>query len=57
MFYKFASNILRELSDECALRSFATKDPELKKIYSSISSRLNWVLKKTEVENNKNSRD
>jgi hypothetical protein len=51
MFYKFASNILRDVVNECELKSFSVKDEDLRKIYCKIAEKLNWVIEKLGVEN------
>ena len=50
MFLKYASNVLQEVSDECMLKSFACKDPEVARVYESIATRIDWLIAKIGVE-------
>jgi hypothetical protein len=50
MFFKFASNILQEISDECMLKAFACENPETARLYESISNRLDWLIARIGVE-------
>ena len=50
MFYKFASNILRDIADKCLLKSFATSDKDVAEMYSGISNRIEGLLARMGVE-------
>ena len=50
MFYKYASNVLQELSDECMLRSYGCKNSNDAELFKSISHRIDWVITKIAVE-------
>jgi hypothetical protein len=50
MFFKYASNILEHISNECMLRSFACKDDEAASLYRNISERIDGVIRRIAVE-------
>ena len=50
MFFKFASNILQEISDECMLKAFACENQDIARIYEGISNRLDWLIARIGVE-------
>lgn len=50
MFYKYASNILKDLSDKCLLKSFACGNEDDAKMYKSISERIDTLIGKIGVE-------
>lgn len=56
MFFKFASNILQDLSNECRLKSFATLNAEDAKMYEDISKRLDALVENIEVDGAKDTR-
>lgn len=50
MIFKYASNLLQNISNECILKSFACKDDELAGLYRSISSRIDGLILRIGVE-------
>ena len=50
MFYKFASNILRDIADKCLLKSFASSDNDVAEMYRGISNRIEGLLSRMGVE-------
>ena len=50
MFYKFASNVLIDISDKCLLKSFSSSDKEVSEMYRGISNRINGLLMRMGVE-------
>ena len=50
MFFKYASNILQEVSYECMLKSFACENTEDAKMYRSIAHRIDKLIGKLAVE-------
>lgn len=50
MFFKYASNILQDLSDECMLKSFSCENQEDAKLYKSIARRVDWLITQIGVE-------
>jgi hypothetical protein len=50
MFFKYASSVLQEISDECMLKSFACENREIARIYEGISSRIDWIITRIGVE-------
>jgi len=50
MFRKFASNILKEVSDECVLKSFSCRNEEDREIYKNIANRIDWLVRRIGVE-------
>ena len=51
MFFKYASNLLQNISNECMLRSFACKDDEAASLYRNIASRIDGLIRRIVVEN------
>jgi hypothetical protein len=50
MFFKYASNLLQNIANECLLKSFACKDDEVADLYRNISNRLNGLVLRMGVE-------
>lgn len=50
MFKKFASNTLQDLADRCLLKAFACDNQEDSEAYRKISSKINGLAAKLEVE-------
>jgi hypothetical protein len=50
MFAKYASNILKSISNDCLLKSFACKNEDDSQMYASISSRIEWLINRLGVE-------
>ena len=50
MFFKYASNLLQNISNECMLKSFACKDEEMSAMYRNISSRIDGLIRRMKVE-------
>lgn len=50
MFKKYASNVLQDLSNECLLKSLASKDLEVSEVYQNISRKIDWMVRKLGVE-------
>jgi hypothetical protein len=50
MFKKFASNTLQDLADKCLLKSFSCENQEDSEAYRKISSKINGIAAKLEVE-------
>ena len=50
MFFKYASNILQEVSDECMLKSFSCENQEDARLYKSIAQRVDWLITQIGVE-------
>jgi hypothetical protein len=57
MFFKFASNLLQDISDECMLKSFACVSREDAEMYRSIASRIDWLIRRIGVEEKLAERD
>jgi len=51
MFFKYASNLLQNISNECMLKSFACKDDEAATLYRNIASRIDRLIRRIGVEN------
>ncbi|MCK9567659.1 hypothetical protein M0R72_01755 [Candidatus Pacearchaeota archaeon] len=51
MFFKYASNLLQHVSNECMLKSFACKDDDAVALYRNISSRIDGLIRRIGVEN------
>jgi hypothetical protein len=50
MFKKYAYNVLQDLSNECLLKSLASKDLEVSEVYQNISRKIDWMVRKLGVE-------
>lgn len=50
MFFKYASNLLQNISNECKLKSFACKDDDIALIYRNIASRIDNLIRRIGVE-------
>lgn len=50
MFFKYASNILQNISNECMLKSFACADGEKASLYRNISDRIEGLISRIRVE-------
>lgn len=50
MFFKYASNLLQDLSNDCLLKSFACKNEEDSKLYLDISRRIDRLITRIGVE-------
>jgi len=50
MFFKYASNLLQNVSNECMLKSFACEDDEIASLYRSIASRIDGLIRRIGVE-------
>lgn len=50
MFFKYASNLLQDLSNDCLLKSFACKNEEDSKLYLDISRRIDRLITRIVVE-------
>lgn len=50
MFFKYASNLLQNISNECMLKSFACKDEDDVVMYRNISSRIDRLIRRIGVE-------
>lgn len=50
MFFKYASNLLQNISNECMLRSFACEDDEAAALYRNIASRIDGLIRRIGVE-------
>lgn len=51
MFFKYASNLLQNISNECMLKSFACEDDEIASLYRSIAGRIDGLIRRIGVEN------
>jgi hypothetical protein len=50
MFFKFASNILQKISNECMLKSFACIDEDAAAMYRNISGRIDNLIRRMGIE-------
>ena len=50
MFFKYASNLLQNISNECMLKSFACKDEEVSVMYRNIANRIDGLIRRMKVE-------
>jgi hypothetical protein len=50
MLFKYASNLLQNISNECKLKSFACKDDEVSVLYQNIASRIDGLICRLGVE-------
>lgn len=50
MFFKYASNVLQEISDECMLKSVMCKDSKEAYRYRNIARRIDHVINRIAVE-------
>jgi hypothetical protein len=50
MFFKYASNLLQNISNECMLKSFACEDDDAAALYRNISSRIDGLIRRIRVE-------
>lgn len=50
MFFKYATNVLQEISDECMLKAVGCKDPKEAYRYRNIARRIDNVINRMAVE-------
>lgn len=50
MFLKYASSLLRDISNECMLKSFSCSNEDDLKLYRDISHRIDWLITRIGVE-------
>lgn len=53
MFFKYASNILQEISDECMLKSFSCTNAEDASLYKKIAERIDALILRMAKEESK----
>ena len=53
MFYRYASNLLKNISNECMLKSFASKDEDISSMYNKIAIKIENLIRRMGVESPK----